>query len=208
LGRKVELEEGGAVRSDFRLSVPQYRIPVDRLPDLTEEKKDFISLLERYDLHYGMDNQSVLPGSSRIVSAGDHFSVDLPDIPDERLLADLSNISGLSVSTLEWAGKSQWILKGELKHAPIDFKGERLNKNRPGARLPGTTGPSGPVGKPGFRGVVGIRQPGSISRTLPGGSGLANTQNVGNGWRKGQAEALIPAVHAPSSPELRHQGNP
>jgi hypothetical protein len=215
LGRKVELEEGGAVRSDFRLSVPQYRIPVDRLPDLTEEKKDFISLLERYDLHYGMDNQSVLPGSSRIVSAGDHFSVDLPDIPDERLLADLSNISGLSVSTLEWAGKSQWILKGELKHAPIGFNSLPEKKfpgmdhhNHDGNHLPGTSSHIGPGGKPGPAGVVGDRQPGSIPRGLPGGSGNSGNENTQSGSRTGRSETSIPPVHIPGKEGIGFTGNP
>jgi hypothetical protein len=169
LGRKVLLSGGGAVRSDFPLSVPEYGMTVDRLPDLLEEKKDFVSVLERYGLKFGMDNGSILPGTASGTEAGSDFSVDLPDLPEGNLLSDLANVSGLSVDALEWAGKSQWILKGELKHAPIDFKGEGQNRNRSGDRLPGASSPSGPGGTAGS---VRERQPGSLftpGSRLPGG---------------------------------------
>ncbi|MHB1287310.1 MAG: type 4b pilus protein PilO2 [Leptospirales bacterium] len=207
LDRRVELEEGGAVRADFPLSIPELAMTVDRLPDLLEEKKDFMSVLERYGLKFSMDNGSVLPGTASGPDAGSGFSVDLPDIPDGRLLSDLSNVSGVSIHALEWAGKSQWILKGELKHAPIDFKGEGQNHNRSGPRLPSASNPSGPGGKPGFTSVVGNRQPGSFFTSgarlrggLPGGSAPANSRSAGGGGRESGSGASIPPVHIPSTP--------
>ncbi len=215
LERRVELEDGGTVRADFPLSIPEYGIPVDRLPDLIEEKKDFVSVLERYGLQYGMDNGSVLPGTASVPEKGSDFSVDLPDLPEGNLLSDLADVSGLSVHALEWTGKSKWILKGELKHAPIGFNSLPEKKfpgmdhhNRDGNHLPGTSSHIGPGGKPGPAGVVGDRQPGSIPRGLPGGSGNSGNENTQSGSRTGRSETSIPPVHIPGKEGIGFTGNP
>ncbi|MHB1285564.1 MAG: type 4b pilus protein PilO2 [Leptospirales bacterium] len=215
LDRRVELEEGGAVRSDFPLSISEYGMTVDRLPDLIEEKKDFVSVLERYGLQYGMDNGSVLPGTASVPEEGSGFSVELPDLPDGRLLSDLSNVSGLSVNALEWTGKSQWILKGELKHAPIGFRKSPENRisgvenhNRDGDRLPGSSSHIGPGGKFGPTGVVGNRQPGSLSGVLPGGSGIATSENTQSGDRPGRSGTSLPPVHIPGTEGSSLSGDP
>jgi hypothetical protein len=197
LGSKVELEGSHAVRSDFPLSVSESRVPVDRLPDLIEEKKDFISVLERYGLRYGMDNGSILPGASSGPGEGSGFSVDLPDLPEGRLLSDLSNVAGLSVDALEWAGKSQWILKGDLKHAPIAFQSKRIPSGTPAFVSPGV-GPGGnrkpapaSSGKSSGSGRAGQREtlqpPGRIVRQPGAESGAS-----GRG-----KNSRIPSVHFP-----------
>lgn len=117
LGTRVRIRENSVVETVRPLSVPTISRPVQSLPSLSEERKDLASVLEYYSLDYQSENNSFLPGLSG--SGGDGFSVELPDIPEGGLLSALSAIPGLSVRSLEWTGQSQWILKGELKHAPI-----------------------------------------------------------------------------------------
>ena len=140
LGTRVRLTGKNAVRSAIPLLVPKYDTPVEKLPALGEARKDLESVLEYYNLDYQAEGESFLPGLPG--GGGDGFSVDLPDLPEGGLLSALSHVSGLSVRSLEWAGKSQWILKGELKHAPII-----LVHRHSGSGTSGLEG-AGPGGKP------------------------------------------------------------
>lgn len=192
LGRSVRLFGAGRVRSDFSLFIPEDVRPVDRLPDLAEEKKDFMSVLERFGLRFGMDAGSVLPGTSTGPSSGSGFSVDLPFLPDDALLAGLSAVTGLSVRSLDWAGQSGWILKGELKHAPIDFH------HRSGTPVPDSLGDSGPGGKSGSGDPVRHRQQRSFSGNLSGGSAPAGSKGTGTFNIEEPGGQGLPSIHLPA----------
>ncbi|OOH72814.1 type 4b pilus protein PilO2 [Leptospirillum ferriphilum] len=202
LGRSVRFSGVGRVRSDFPLSVSGYPVPVDRLPDLTEEKKDFVSVLERFGLRYGMDSGSVLPGTSSNPSSGSAFSVDLPFLPDDTLLSGLSAVAGLSVRALEWTGQPRWILKGELKHAPIDF-----NHHRTGSSGTDPVGGGGPGGKSGPGSLVPNGQPGSFSGSVSGGSGSEISRGAFSGIPRQKAEQSLPTVRVSPVPG-RRAGDP
>ena len=215
LGRSVRFSGADQVRSDFLLSIPEYGVSVDRLPDLIEEKKDFVSVLERYGLQYGMDNGSSLPGTANGSEEGSDFSVDLPELPSGVLLSDLSAVDGLSARALEWTGQSQWVLKGELKHAPIAF-----HHPRPGSPGPDSVSEPGIGGKSDSSGLVRNRQPGPlftpgnrlrggpVSGNLSGGSGVSDGENAGAGSGGRRAGQSLPPVHIPSPPGSRFPGNP
>ena len=165
LGEKVHISDSGSVRSDLPLSVPSIRIPVDRLPDRAEGKKDLLSLLERYALRSVFSEGLSLPGGSGGAESGSNFSIDLPDLPEGRLLADLEAIYGLSVDALDWTGQSRWILKGELKHAPLPA----FHRNRNGAPGPRSSRPPGRGAN--TAGPDGLGRPGALYGGIPGGSG-------------------------------------
>jgi uncharacterized membrane protein YgcG len=191
LGARVKLIGKNGAKTGISLSVQEYEIPVERLPDLEEEKKDLASVLEYYNLDYQAAVGSFLPGFS---GDGAGFSVDLPDIPEGGLLSALSGVSGLSVRSLEWAGKSQWILKGELKHAPIILVHGRSD-GRSGSMSSGegASGPGGKlksaIGKSGGS-SIGERQLGSVP-----GNGIPVTGQPSGSNEK----TAIPPVHLPSA---------
>jgi len=191
LGARVKLIGKNGAKTGIPLSVREYEIPVERLPDLEEEKKDLASVLEYYNLDYQSAGDSFLPG---IEGGGAGFSVDLPDIPGGGLLSALSGVSGLSVRSLEWAGKSQWILKGELKHAPIILVHGRSD-GRSGSMSSGegASGPGGKlksaIGKSGGS-SIGERQLGSVP-----GNGIPVTGQPSGSNEK----TAIPPVHLPSA---------
>lgn len=173
LGTPVSLTGENRARTDFPLSVPSRSVAVDRLPTLSDEKKDLASVLERYGLKYQMEEGSFLPGMDSVSGSGSDFSVDLPDLPRGRFLADLEGVFGLSAQELLWSGKTRWILKGEMKHAPIAFKNRRIS---PGIAAPVPSGtvlrangksPSSPSGKSSGSGGIGqfetLRPPGGTS---------------------------------------------
>ena len=175
------------------LSVPKYEIPIGKLPDLEEEKKDLASVLEYYNLDYQASGDSFLPGTPG--ERGSGFSVDLPDIPDDSLLSALGSVNGLSVRALDWAGKSQWILKGELKHAPIILVHGRSD-GRAG-RGDSIASGSRPGGKPG----------GDRFRKLQLGSVANGSHRTGQPDGTNEKTAL-PPVRLPSSPGSRLPRNP
>ncbi|MDA8149710.1 MAG: type 4b pilus protein PilO2 [Nitrospiraceae bacterium] len=210
LSNRVKLVGKNRAKTGISLSVPKSEIPVEKLPDLEEEQKDLASVLEYYNLDYQSDGGSFLPGLSGRASA--RFSVELPDIPGGGLLSALGSVNGLSVRELDWAGKSQWILKGELKHAPIilvrDRSGGRSGSGNSGT---GGSGPSGqpefavPSGKPG-RNSVRERQLGSVSGHFSAGTGQfrgPNEKRTGNAGSK-----VLPSLRLSSSAGGQLSGSP
>lgn len=200
LSARVKLVGKNRAKTGISLSVPEDEIPVGRLPDIEEEKKDLASVLEYYNLDYQAAGDSFLPGFSGGSGAG--FSVNLPDIPDDRLLSALGSVNGLSVRSLDWAGKSQWILKGELKHAPIilvhDRSDGRLGR---GTSVESGSGPGGKresaprYGKSG-KSPVGERQFGSVSGFFSGGTGQSRGPNEETMGESGGT--ALPPVRLPS----------
>ena len=189
LSLPVKLVGKNRAKTGMSISVPKYEIPVEKLPELEEEKKDLASVLEYYNLDYQADNESFLPGFSGGGGAG--FSIDLPDIPAGGLLSALGRVNGLSVRSLDWAGKSQWILKGELKHAPIILvHGRSDGRSGSGNFGTGGSGQSGksapPTGKSQLspvhgNGIPGAGQPSvtnipSVQLPSPPGSNLPGGQ--------------------------------
>lgn len=201
LGTPVSLTGENRARTDFPLSVPSRSVSVDRLPALSDEKKDLVSVLERYGLKYQMEAGSFLPGMESVSGSGSEFSVDLPDLPRGRFLADLGRVSGLSAQELRWSGKTRWILKGEMKHAPVAFKNRRIS---PGIAAPVPSGavlppngksPSSSSGKSAGSGGNGqfetLRPP---EGTSVGGPGLRSEHDSLSG-SKDPRDSNVPPVH-------------
>lgn len=194
LGTRVRLSGKNAARSAFPLLVPEYATPVEKLPSLNEARKDLASVLEYYNLDYQTAGESFLPGLPGGGGAG--FSVALPDLPEGGLLSALSHVSGLSVRSLEWAGKSQWILKGELKHAPIILVHRRPGSGASGLEGAGPGGkPSGPLPvRPAAPRPVGDSRQGPLSGSPPNGPG---TRPEADGKTE-PGGAVLPPLRLPS----------
>lgn len=201
LNAPVSLAGEDRARSDLPLSVPTALTPVDRLPALSEEKKDLASVLERYGLKYRMESGSFLPGMDASGPAGGDVSIDLPELPGGSFLSDLARVTGLSVRELVWSGNSRWILKGDLKHAPISFHSKRSPSGTP-ASVPSGVG-SGGNGKPAPSSSGKPSGPAGIGRreTVQGPAGTARGNDTGNnpkgfdpdeGRDRGSA---LPSVH-------------
>lgn len=198
LGSRVELSGKNAAMETLPLSVPAFDTPVDRLRNLSEEKKDLASVLEYYGLDFRTEGGSFLPGLDG--AGGSGFSVPLPGVPEGGLLSALGRVDGLSVRELEWNGRSQWTLKGELKHAPII-----LVNGRSGDRSPGPPGspPGGKSGPPPSAGTP--RGNGGRERQfgpIPGNRGTGAGSPPGAGRPGGKSDgkaggASLPPLRLP-----------
>ena len=208
LRTRVRLVGKNGAKSKVPLAVPEFETPVEKLPRLSEEKKDLASVLEYYNLDYQADNESFLPGFGS--PGGDGFSVSLPDIPEGGLLSALSNVFGLSARSLEWAENSQWILKGEMKHAPIVLVRGRSDGRSGG--MGSRSDASGPGGKPesdlsppGKSGGAPVRE----RRLAPDpGKSTAGAQNALSGRGAGGPGTSLTPLRIPSTPGSRLPGNP